>query len=122
LAAFVDDLYDRGLEKKILLVMTGEFGRNPRIDKRLPGGRDHWAPLTPLLLIGGGLKMGQVVGQSTPRAEQPATTPYSPADLFATIFHVLGIDGEVEPPALRQGSRPIVEPQRLGGRPIPELV
>jgi hypothetical protein len=122
LAAFIDDIYDRGLEKKILLVMTGEFGRNPRIDTRLPGGRDHWAPLTPLLLIGGGLKMGQVVGRSTPRAEQPATTPYSPADLFATIFHVLGIDGEIEPPTLRQGSRPIVENQRLGGRPIPELV
>lgn len=122
LAAFIDDLYDRGLEKKILLVMTGEFGRNPRIDTRLPGGRDHWAPLTPLLLIGGGLKMGQVVGRSTPRAEQPATTPYSPADLFATIFHVLGIDGEIDPPAQRQGSRPIVENQRIGGRPIPELV
>jgi hypothetical protein len=42
--------------------------------------------------------------------------------LFATIFHVLGIDGEIEPPTLRQGSRPIVENQRLGGRPIPELV
>lgn len=122
LAAFIDDIYDRGLEKKILLVMTGEFGRNPRIDTRFAGGRDHWAPLTPLLLIGGGLKMGQVVGRSTPRAEQPATTPYSPADLFATIFHVLGIDGEVEPPTLRQGSRPIVEQQRLGGRPIPELI
>ncbi len=122
LAAFIDDIYDRGLDKKILLVMTGEFGRNPRIDTRLPGGRDHWAPLTPLLLIGGGLKMGQVVGKSTPRAEQPATTPYSPADLFATIFHVLGIDGEIQPPALRQGARPIVEELRLGGRPIPELI
>lgn len=122
LAAFIDDLYARGLEKKILLVMTGEFGRNPRIDTKLVGGRDHWAPLTPLLLIGGGLQMGQVVGTSTPRAEQPASQPYSPADLFATIFHVLGIDGEVEPPATRQGSRPIVENQRLGGRPIPELI
>jgi hypothetical protein len=66
--------------------------------------------------------MGQVVGRSTPRAEQPATTPYSPADMYATIFHVLGIDGETEAPATRQGSRPIVERQRLGGRPIPELV
>ncbi len=122
LSAFIDDIYARGLEKKILLVMTGEFGRNPRIDTRLPGGRDHWAPLTPLLLIGGGLKMGQVVGTSTPRAERPASDPYSPADLFATIFHVLGIDGEVEPPATQQGSRPVVEPQRLGGRVIPELV
>jgi hypothetical protein len=74
------------------------------------------------LLIGGGLKLGQVIGQSTPRAERPATTPYTPADLFATIFHVLGIDGEVEPPPTAQGSRPIVEKQRIGGRPIPELV
>jgi hypothetical protein len=122
LAAFIDDIYDRGLEKKILLVMTGEFGRNPRIDTRFAGGRDHWAPLTPLLMIGGGLKMGQVVGRSTPRAEEPATTPYSPADMFATIFHVLGINGEIEPPALRQGARPIVENTRLGGRPIPELI
>jgi hypothetical protein len=122
LAAFIDDLYDRGLENKILLVMTGEFGRSPRIDTRFAGGRDHWAQLTPLLLIGGGLKMGQVVGRSTPRAEQPATPPYSPADLFATIFHVLGIDGEVEAPPTRPGARPIVEKQRLGGQPIPELI
>jgi hypothetical protein len=122
LAAFIDDIYDRGLEKKILLVMTGEFGRSPRIDTRFPGGRDHWAPLTPLLLIGGGLKMGQVIGRSTPRAEQPASTPYSPADLYATIFHVLGINGEVEPPPNRPGQRPIVENQHIGGRPIPELI
>jgi hypothetical protein len=122
LAAFIDDIYERGLEKKILLVMTGEFGRNPRIDTRFAGGRDHWAPLTPLLLIGGGLKMGQVVGRSTPRAEQPASEPYSPADLFATIFHVLGINGEVEPPTNKAGSRPIVTNQRLGGKVIAELV
>ncbi|MCS7017147.1 MAG: DUF1501 domain-containing protein [Gemmatales bacterium] len=122
LAAFIDDIYDRGLDKKILLVMTGEFGRSPRIDTRFAGGRDHWAMVTPLLLVGGGLKMGQVIGKTTARAERPDSEPYSPADLFATIFHVLGIHGEVEPPATRPGSRPVFGNLRLGGRLIPELL
>src|ERR1700735_3319786 len=78
-----------GRAKDILLVITGEFGRTPRISGG--AGRDHWAPLSTLALAGGGLKMGQVVGESTAKAEVPKTTPITPQDLMATVFHVLGI-------------------------------
>ena len=63
LAAFLDDVEYRGLSDKILLVACGEMGRTPKINKA--GGRDHWGNLAPLLLAGGGLKMGQVVGRSS---------------------------------------------------------
>jgi len=86
-AAFLDDVRERGLSEKILLVVTGEMGRTPRLNKN--GGRDHYGELTPLLLAGGGLKMGQVIGQSDPHATQPASTPYNPSHLLATIFHSL---------------------------------
>src|SRR6202011_5748714 len=88
-AALVEDLHFRGLEQDILLVITGEFGRTPRINGG--AGRDHWAPLSTLALAGGGLKMGQVIGESNAKAEVPKTTAYTPQHLMATVFHVLGI-------------------------------
>ncbi len=89
-AAFLTDLEERGLSDKILLVMTGEMGRTPRIspDKRGPG-RDHWANLGALALAGGGLRMGQVVGSSDRLAGQPAADPVHPSDLISTIAHTL---------------------------------
>jgi uncharacterized protein (DUF1501 family) len=86
-AAFLDDVRERGLSDKILLVVTGEMGRTPRINKN--GGRDHYGNLTPLLLAGGGLQMGQVIGQSDGQAGKPATEPYSPAHLLSTVMHTL---------------------------------
>src|SRR5262249_45338575 len=62
-AAFLEDLRDRGLDRDILLIITGEFGRTPRINPQ--AGRDHWAPLSTLALAGGGLKMGQAIGESS---------------------------------------------------------
>jgi hypothetical protein len=115
-AAFVDDVADRGLDKDILLVVTGEFGRTPKLNTA--AGRDHWAPLSTLALAGGGLRMGQVVGESSARAEAPKSRPISPQDLMATVFHVLGV-----PPDLQyhdQSGRPV--PMLDGGRPIRELV
>src|SRR5579884_4016588 len=88
-AAFVEDTVSRGLDRDILLVVTGEFGRTPRINGG--AGRDHWAPLSTLALAGGGLKMGQVVGESTAKAETPKSKPIGPQDLMATVFHVLGL-------------------------------
>jgi uncharacterized protein (DUF1501 family) len=88
-ATFLEDVKSRGLNDEILLVISGEFGRTPRINGS--AGRDHWAPLSTLALAGGGLKMGQVVGESTAKAEVPKTTPISPQDLMATVFHVLGL-------------------------------
>ena len=89
-AAFLTDLEDRGLSKKVLLVMTGEMGRTPRIspDKRGPG-RDHWANLGALALAGGGLQMGQVIGQSDRLAGEPAADPVRPSNLISTITHTL---------------------------------
>ena len=86
-AAFVEDLHARGLQDKILLVVTGEMGRSPRLNK--DGGRDHYGELTSLVLAGGGLKMGQVIGQSDRTCAVPATDPYTPENLAATIFNVL---------------------------------
>lgn len=125
LSTFIDDIYSRGLEQKILLVMCGEFGRTPRISAgRQAGGRDHWGPLTPLMMIGGGLKMGQVIGRSTAKGEEPASDPYGPGDMFATIFHVLGIPPRFDL-ALRSktGDRPVLEDSyRVDGAPISELI
>src|SRR3954447_25032420 len=70
-AAFLEDVKERGLSDKVLLAVTGEMGRSPRRNK--DGGRDHYANLTSLLLAGGGLRDGQVIGQSDRTASQPAT-------------------------------------------------
>src|SRR5262249_12072212 len=88
-APLVDDTNAPGLDRDMLLVITGEFGRTPRVNGG--AGRDHWAPLSTLALAGGGLKMGQVVGESSAKAEVPKTKPITPQDLMATVFHVLGI-------------------------------
>ena len=92
-AAFIQDCEARGLRDKILLVVTGEMGRTPRINNN--GGRDHYGELTPLLLYGGGLKMGHVVGQSDRAAARPATEPYNPNHLFSTMMHTLFDLGEL---------------------------
>jgi uncharacterized protein (DUF1501 family) len=86
-AAFIQDCEARGLRDKVLLVVTGEMGRTPRINR--DGGRDHYGELTPLLVYGGGLKMGQVIGQSDSSASKPATEPYNPKHLLSTVFHSL---------------------------------
>jgi len=86
-ANFIDDIEARGLRDKILLVCCGEMGRTPKINKA--GGRDHWGNLAPLLLYGGGLKSGQVIGQSARDGGTPASNPIGIPDLTATIMHTL---------------------------------
>jgi hypothetical protein len=86
-SAFLEDVRQRGLEDKILLIITGEFGRTPGLDKN--AGRHHWPRICPLVLAGGGLRHGQVVGESDRRGGQPATEPIEIADLHATILHTL---------------------------------
>src|SRR5205807_8739110 len=83
LSAFLDAVKQRGLDEKILLVAWGEMGRTPRINKN--GGRDHWGGLAPLLLAGGGLKMGQVIGQSTGNAGEPNSEPIRNKHLISTV-------------------------------------
>jgi hypothetical protein len=115
-SAFVQDVHQRGLANDILLVITGEFGRTPRINGS--AGRDHWAPLSTLALSGGGLRMGQVIGESTAKAEVPKSRPISPQDLMATVFHVLGMPQDLH--YNDQTGRPT--PMVNGGRVIQELV
>jgi uncharacterized protein (DUF1501 family) len=115
-SAFIDDVHERGLAEKILLVITGEFGRTPRVNKN--AGRDHWAPLSTLALAGGGLRMGQVIGESAAKVDVPASTPIRPQDLMATIFHVLGIDPQLQ--FQSPSGRPVYMLEK--GKPIAELV
>jgi hypothetical protein len=87
LSAFIEDIHQRGLDDQILLVACGEMGRTPRINAG--GGRDHWGGLAPLLISGGGLNMGQVIGQSTKDAGAPASTPVRIPNLISTILHTV---------------------------------
>jgi hypothetical protein len=90
LAALLRDLADRGLLESTLVVVTGEFGRTPRINK--DAGRDHWGPAFTVALAGGGIKGGRVLGKTDARAERPAGDPCGPEDLAATACRLLGID------------------------------
>jgi hypothetical protein len=89
-STLLDDLEQRGLLKETLVVAAGEFGRSPRVNPR--GGRDHWPGVWSILLAGGGIAGGQVLGASDVRGMFPAERPVSPAELAATILHILGID------------------------------
>jgi hypothetical protein len=115
-ATFMEDVQQRGLQDQILLVVTGEFGRTPRINGG--PGRDHWAELNSALFIGGGLKMGQAVGESDAKGAFPKVRPVSPQDFMATILHALGIDLEVQYVDPSGRPRYMVE----SGQPLAELV
>lgn len=93
LSVFLEDVADRGLTDKILLVVTGDFGRTPKINNR--GGRDHWANLGPLMFSGGGLPGGAVVGRSDRRNAEPNSEPVTPGDMMGTILHSLFDVGEM---------------------------
>jgi uncharacterized protein (DUF1501 family) len=89
----IDDIFDRGLQQKVLLIVTGEFGRTPRLE-RMNGriGRDHWPSAMSILVSGGGMRMGQVIGATTRNGERPRERPLDPHDILATVYHHLGID------------------------------
>jgi uncharacterized protein (DUF1501 family) len=94
LATLLRDLAERGLLDSTLVLVSGEFGRTPRINNN--AGRDHWGPAFTVALAGGGVKGGRVIGKSDARAERPASDPYGPEDLFATVCHLMGIDRDEE--------------------------
>jgi len=104
-SALIQDLYDRGLDRKVVVLAWGEFGRTPRINR---GGRDHWPSSMSVLLAGGGMNMGQVIGSTNARGERPQDRPLHPNDVLATVYRHLGIDHH----------HAFVNPQ---GRPIPLL-
>jgi hypothetical protein len=92
IANLVRDLCDRGMDKDVVTVMWGEFGRNPKIGNVTPDGRGHWPPVMSALIAGGGLKMGQVVGSSSARAEVPKDRPYRVSQVLSTVYRAIGID------------------------------
>ena len=91
LCALIEDLKARGLDKEVLVVVLGEFGRTPKITPLGPG-REHWAEAGCALFFGGGLAMGQVIGATDSRAERSKSGKISFQNVLATIYHVLGID------------------------------
>jgi hypothetical protein len=110
------DMAARGLLENTLVLVWGEFGRTPRINTN--AGRDHWPGAMSVVLAGGGLQMGQAIGQSDAKAEYPKERPLVPEDILSTMYHVLGIDQEKE--YYNDAERPI---KILGtGSPIKELV
>jgi hypothetical protein len=116
-SAFIEDVEARGLSDRILLVACGEMGRTPRLNKA--GGRDHWGNLGPLLLYGGGLRMGQVVGRSSADGGEPASDPVRIPDVIATVMHTLLDIGEVR---LLPGISGDVSRVLTQGQPIRHLV
>jgi hypothetical protein len=98
-AALLDDLEATGLLDDTLVMMLGEFGRAPKISRQGKSeapGRDHWAPCFFGLFAGAGVRPGQVIGKSDKIGGYPMTTPYTPDDIGATVYHVLGVDPESE--------------------------
>ena len=115
LAALVEDLSERGMDRKVLVMTYGEFGRTPRVNTT--SGRDHWPGAASVVFAGGGLRMGRVIGSTDARAEYPTSRPASPQDVLATMYQVLGIDYRHE--FMDAGQRPI--PILNEGRAIQEL-
>lgn len=115
LTALINDLHDRGLNRNVMVIACGEFGRTPRVTyapknfSDQPGvGRDHWPNAFSALIAGGGLRMGQIVGATNSKSEYPVSDPVTPQDLLATVYRHLGID-------YRQDFL------NLSGRPVPIL-
>jgi hypothetical protein len=116
LAALVSDLCDRGLDRDVLVMAMGEFGRTPRINAG--AGRDHWPGAMSIVYAGGGLRMGQVVGTTNATAAHPTSKPATPGCVLATMYHTLNID--YRDVFYDQAQRPL--PILNEGAPIAELV
>jgi uncharacterized protein (DUF1501 family) len=106
ISALVEDLYLRGLDRDVTLLVWGEFGRTPKINK--DAGRDHWAPVNGALLAGGSMKTGQVIGSTDKDAAYAKDQPTHYHDVLATVYRNLGID-------------PHAMVQDVAGRPTPIL-
>jgi hypothetical protein len=115
IATLVQDLHDRGLDKDVSVVVWGEFGRTPKINK--DAGRDHWPAVSNAILAGGGMKVGQAIGSTTTDAGHAKDRPVHYLDVLATLYRQLGIDhtalirdqGDIPIPILPPGARLIRE-------------
>lgn len=117
-SALVEDLHQRGLEQDCSVIIMGEFGRTPKISAQV--GRDHWPQVNCALLAGGGMKTGQVIGSTDRIAGEAVSRPVTFGELFATLYHNLGIDANrVTLNDLAGRPRYLVEDQ---ASPMPELI
>lgn len=119
LSALLDDLQERGLDRETSVIVWGEFGRTPRINPR--GGRDHWPAVGCALLAGGGMRTGQVIGETSARAERPVSRPVHFQEVFATLYHNLGIDVHQTTIEDMTG-RPQYLVDHSTGKALPELI
>jgi uncharacterized protein (DUF1501 family) len=118
LSALVDDLHERGLDKDCTVIVLGEFGRTPKISAQI--GRDHWPQVNCALLAGGGMRTGQVIGATDRIAAEAVARPVTWGELFATLYHNLGIDSRrVTLPDLTGRPQYLVEED---AQPLTELV
>jgi hypothetical protein len=114
-ATLLEDLEERGLLDETLVIWMGDFGRTPKINS--DAGRDHWPQCYSMVLAGGGIRGGQVIGESDATAAFPNSRPVSPADIHATVFRALGYDPHATTyPSLDGRPMPLSE-----GEPIMEL-
>ena len=116
-AALVDDLHERGLSDDVSVVVWGEFGRTPKINKS--AGRDHWTQVAGALLAGGGMRTGQAIGSTNRLGEVPKSRPVHCQEVFATLYRSLGIDA-ARTSILDRSGRP--QPLLEHPEPISELV
>jgi uncharacterized protein (DUF1501 family) len=116
-SALLEDLAERGLLKKTMVVAVGEFGRTPKINPA--GGRDHHPGVWSILMGGGPIKGGQVVGESDELAYAPKTRPVTPGEVAATLYKGLGFDPHKELPGPQNRPLPLAD---YSLRPISELV
>ncbi len=118
LTALIDDLYRHGMDEDTTVIVWGEFGRTPKINKS--AGRDHWQRNTFALLAGGGMPLGQVIGSTNKYAEEPIDRPVHFQEVFATLYRNLGIDVEQTTVTDLNGRpRYLVD---AGRQPLPELI
>lgn len=117
-SALIEDLHERGLDQDVSVVVWGEFGRSPVINK--DAGRDHWPRVSTALLAGGGMRTGQVIGSTDRLGGEPASRPVAFGEVFATLYQRLGIDlSTTTIPDLSGRPQYLVED---GCQPIKELI
>jgi hypothetical protein len=118
LSALVTDLHERGLDKDVSVVMWGEFGRTPKINNH--NSRDHWPRANACVLAGGGMRSGQVIGETNKYAEEPVKRPVKFQEVFATLYHNMGMDAHRD--RIFDGSGTPRYPVDPGNEPLYELI
>jgi hypothetical protein len=123
--ALIEDIYQRGMDRRTLVLVTGEFGRTPRLESTIGSqtgvmqpGRDHWPQAMSFIMAGGSMRTGQIIGSTNSKGEHPADRPLTPNDLWATVYRHLGIDYTDSFPDFRGRPMPILP----FGEPIHELL